>query len=223
MSRVHVFGDEAGDLTFRPAKSPGVSRYFIIGTVAMEDCSIAEDLLALRREFAWNGLQLDEFHATVDKQRVRDRVFDIIGEHDLRFDATLFEKRKARPHTYKDPLYFYKLAWYSHFKFVAPNIADARDELLVVASSLQIKRKKKSTKAAVHEAVKDVVDQVSPTVICHCAFSPAKSDPCLQVADYLTWAIQRKYESDDSRSYDQIEHLVETEYPFFKYGSENYF
>lgn len=135
----------------------------------------------------------------------------------------ILDKRKARPDTYTDSLYFYKLAWYLHFKFVAPQIADARDELLVVASSLQIKRKKKSTKAAVHEAVKEVVNQVSPTVTCHCAFSPAKTDPCLQVADYLTWAIQRKHEGSDLRSYELVEHLVKSEFQPFKVGSKTYY
>jgi len=223
MSRVHVFGDEAGDLVFKPPAPPGVSRHFIIGTVAMDDCSIAEDLTALRREFAWNGLQLDEFHATVDKQRVRDRVFDIIAGHDLRFDATIFEKRKAYPYTYSDPLYFYKLAWYAHFKHVAPEIADAKDELLVVASSLQIKRKQTTTKAAIHKAVTEVVNQVSPTVTCHCAFSPAKTDPCLQVADYLTWAVQRKYEGGDNRSYELVKHLIKSDYDYFRFGTKTFF
>lgn len=223
MGRIHVFGDEAGDLTFKPARAPGISQHFIIGTVAMDDCSIAEDLTALRRELSWDGLHLDEFHATVDRQAVRDRVFEIIASHPLRFDATIFEKRKAYPYTYRDPLYFYKLAWFNHFKHVAPEIVDARDELLVVASSLQIKRKQKTTKAAVHEAVKSVVDQVSPTVVCHCAFSPAKSDPCLQVADYLTWAVQRKHESGDLRSYKQVEHLIKSDYDFFRFGSKIFF
>jgi hypothetical protein len=222
MSRVHVFGDEAGDLVFKPSGN-GVSKNFIIGTVAMEDCSIAEDLTALRRELAWDGLHLDQFHATEDKQLVRDRVFEIIAAHDLQFHATSYEKRKARPYTYSDPLYFYKLAWYLHFKHVAPEIADEKDELLVVASSLQIKRKRKTTKAAIHQAVTEVVNQVSPTVSCHCAFSPAQSDPCLQVADYMTWAIQRKRESGDSRSYDLIKHQIDSDYDFFKWGSKTFF
>ncbi|HVY78466.1 MAG TPA: DUF3800 domain-containing protein [Solirubrobacterales bacterium] len=223
MSRVHVFGDEAGDLAFKPPAPPGISRYFIIGTVAMDDCSIAEELTALRRELAWNGVHLDEFHATVDKQRVRDRVYDIIAQHDLRFDATILDKRKAFPYTYSDPLYFYKLAWYLHFKDVAPAIVDSKDELLVVASSLQIKRKKKTTKAAVHKAVTEVVNQVSPTVICHCAFTPAKTDPCLQVADYMTWAVQRKFEMDDSRSYELIEPQVGSIYQPFLPGTKNFY
>lgn len=223
MSRVYVFGDEAGDLAFKPPTQPGVSRYFIIGTVAMDDCSIGTAITELRREFAWNGLHLDEFHATVDKQRVRDRVFDIIAQRDLRFDATILDKRKAYPYTYSDPLYFYKLAWYMHFKDVAPAIADAKDELLVVASALQIKRKKRTTKAAVHKAVTEVVDQVSPTVVCHCAFTPAKSDPCLQVADYLTWAVQRKFEMNDHRSYDLIADKIGSIYQPFIRGSKYFY
>jgi len=222
VSRVYVFGDEAGDLAFKPP-GQGVSRYFIIGTVTLDDHSIGSELLELRRELAWNGLHLDCFHATSDKPHVRERVYNIIANHDLRFDATLLDKKKAYPTTYKDMLYFYKLAWYLHFQYVAREIADARDELLVVASSLQIKRKITTTKAAVHEAVAEVVNQVSPTVTCQCAFTPAKSDPCLQIADYMTWAIQRKHEMGDEGPYELIEHQIDSEFQPFKRGSETYF
>lgn len=222
MSRLHVFGDEAGDLVFKPPGN-GVSRYFMIGTIALEDCSVGESFLALRRELAWEGVLLDQLHATSDRQHVRDRAFDLIANTDLRFDVTILDKRKARDDLRQDPLYFYKLAWYLHFKYVAKEIADSNDELLVVASSLQIKRKRKTQKAAVHEAITEVVNQVSPTVTCHCAFSPAASDPCLQVADYLTWAIQRKYESDDTRSYDSIKHLVQSEFEPFKQSVKLYY
>lgn len=139
------------------------------------------------------------------------------------FDATILDKRKAKDDLRRDPFYFYKLAWYLHFKYVASKIAGPNDELLVVASSLQIKRKRKSTKAGVHEAITEVVNQVSPTVTCHCAFSPAATDPCLQVADYLTWAIQRKYESEDTRSYDLIEHLIKSEFEPFKRATKLFY
>ena len=222
MSRVHVFGDEAGDLVFKPPGN-GVSRYFMIGTITLEDCSVGEKFLALRRELAWEGILVDQLHATSDRQHVRDRAFELIARTDLRFDATILDKRKAQDELRADPLYFYKLAWYLHFKYVASQIVDSNDELLVVASSLQIKKKRKSTKAAVHDAVAEVVNQVSPTVTCHCAFSPAASDPCLQVADYLTWAIQRKYESGDTRSYDLVKHLIKSEFEPFKKGRRLYY
>ena len=181
------------------------------------------EILGTSRELAWEGVLIDQLHATKDRQAVRDRAFDLIANTDLRFDATILDKRKAQDELRSDPLYFYKLAWYLHFKYVAAQIADSNDELLVVASSLQIKKKLKSTKAGVHKAVAEVVSQVSPTVTCHCAFSPAASDPCLQVADYLTWAIQRKYERDDTRSYDLVRHLVKSEFEPFKQGTKLYY
>ena len=215
--RVQVFSDEAGCLTFKPPGN-GVSRYFMIGTVAMEDCSVGEELLKLRRELAWVGLHIDQFHATSDKQRVRDRVFDVLSRADLRYDVTILDKRKAYEYLREDPLRFYKTAWYLHFKYVAPCIVGPLDELLVVASSLQINRKKK----LVHAAVEDVVAQVSPTVVFHTAFAPTMSDPCLQVADYLAWAVQRKYELGDERSYDLVKHLIASEFEPFAVGSLQY-
>jgi hypothetical protein len=217
VARVYVFADEAGDFVFKHGE--GISRYFIIGTVTMADTGIGNEIVNLRRELAWNRFVLYEFHAHKDKQRVRDRVFDVIAKSNVRVDATILDKTKAQEHLRQNPLRFYKQAWYLHFKYVAPRIANAFDELFVVTSSLQIKRKKQ----AIHEAVLDVVQQVSPTAVFHTAFWPAVSDPCLQVADYATWAIQRKYEMNDTRSYGLISHLVRTEFEPFKFGSTTYY
>jgi hypothetical protein len=200
-------------------RGAGVSQYFIIGTATLGDPSVGTRLIELRRELAWNGLVLEQFHAHSDKQRVRDRVFDIIANSDVRVDATILDKTKAQDHLRADPLRFYKQACYLHFKYVAQRIAHSLDELFVVMSSLQIKRKKQ----AVHWSVKDVVQQVSPTALFHTAFWSSTSDPCLQVADYVTWAIQRKFESNDARSYDLISHLIQTEFQPFSAGTEVYY
>jgi hypothetical protein len=215
--RIHVFGDEGGDLTFAtPGK--GISRYFMLGTIALASCDLGNQLLDLRRELAWKGVQLDQFHATSDKQRVRDRVFAGLAQADFRFDVTILDKRKTYDHLRADPLRFYKTAWYLHLQYVAPRVVGPLDELLVVASSLQISKKKRM----VHEAVADVVQQVSPTVIFHTAFAPSMSDPCLQIADYMTWAIQRKYESGDSRSYDLVSHKIASEFQPYVNGTLRY-
>jgi len=190
----------------------------MIGTVALEDPAVGDELLALRRELAWDGVQLDQFHATSDKQRVRDRVFAVLAAADFRFDVTILDKRKAYAYLRADPLRFYKTAWFLHFKYVAPRIVGPHDELLVVASSLQINRKKK----LVHAAIADVVGQVSPTLTFHTAFAQAMSDPCLQIADYMTWAVQRKYETGDARSYDLVRHKIESEFEPYSRGALQY-
>jgi hypothetical protein len=218
VGRVHVFSDEAGDFVFKPPRE-GISRYFMIGTVTVRDCGIGDRVLALKRDLAFDGMVLDGFHASSDKQWVRDRVFEVIADADLRYDVTILDKRKTIDKYRRSALRFYKLAWYLHFKYVAPIVADHADELLVVASSLQISKKKK----VVGQAVEDVVAQVAPTLKHHTAFSANGSDPCLQVADYCTWAVQRKYEMGDTRSYDLIDHHVRTEFHPFAGGSKTFY
>lgn len=218
MAKIHVFADEAGDFVFSRAK--GASAYFILGTATMRDCSVGGELLELRREITLRqGLVLHEFHATNDKQRVRDMVYDVIQATDVRFDFTIMEKPKTQPHLQSDPGRFYKEAWFLHFKYVAPHVAQPSDELLVVASSFQIKRKK----IALHWAVRDVVRQVSPTVRFQTAFWPAVSDPCLQVADYACWAVQRKYEMGDPRSYVLVQGQTQSEFQPFRSSSVTYY
>ncbi len=212
-----MFGDEGGDLTF--ARQRGASRYFIIGTASMTDCKVGERVLDLRRELAWQGTQLEMFHACNDKQRVRDRVFNLIAGSSVRVDATILDKTKAQPHLRANPLYFYKEAWFLHFKYVAPRVCGSLDDLFVVASSLQIQKKRQ----AVKHAVADVVRQVSPTAVFHTAFFSSVSDPCLQVADYVTWAIQRKWEQGDPRSYDLIRSQVSSTFEPFKIGRTVYY
>jgi hypothetical protein len=55
------------------------------------------------------------------------------------------------------------------------------------------------------------------------AFWPADSDPCLQVADYCTWAIQRKWERDDDRSHLLIAPKLRSEYDVWKSGEVHYY
>lgn len=218
MPRIYVFTDEAGDFTF--SRRAGASRYFIIGSATISNTQVGTDLLQLRRDLAFDaGIVIPEFHASHDKQRVRDRAYDVIAQDHVRIDATILDKTKAQDHLRADPLRFYKQALYLHFNFLATQVAGPLDELFVVTSSLQIQKKKKAVRLAVH----DVVSQVSRTAVFRVAFWPASCDPCLQVADYATWAIQRKYERDDSRSYDLISHQVKSEFQPFLHGPTTYY
>jgi hypothetical protein len=48
-------------------------------------------------------------------------------------------------------------------------------------------------------------------------------DPCLQVADYATWAIQRKHEKNDARSYNLIKDKIASEFQPFRVGTTTYY
>jgi hypothetical protein len=213
----YVFADEAGNFDF--SRRPGASRYFILCTVSADRCHVGDELLRLRRELGWKGLHLDSVsHATEDPQAIRDEVFALLSSLDFRVDATILEKCKARPHL-RDGRQLYKMAWFLHFKHVAPRIARDTDRLFVAASSLGTRK----GRHAFHAAVDDVVRQVSPCGSHRVAFWPTNSDPCLQVADYCTWAIQRKWERGDDRSHGLIASKIHTEFDVWRVGSVSYY
>lgn len=218
MTRIYLFADESGNFDF--SRKEGASKYFIVTTITADSCDVGDALIGLRRDLAFEGMGLETaFHATTDRQAVRDRVFPVVAASGIRVDSTILEKALSNPSTRLTDESFYKLAWYLHLKYVAPRVATPHDELLVVAASVGTKKRR----ATFHAAVRDVVEQVSPTLTYQVASWEAISDPCLQVADYVSWAIQRRWEQNDRRSYDLIKHLVHSEFKPFDSGIVSYY
>lgn len=109
MPRKFIFTDEAGDFAFK--RGPHVPNYFIVCSVTLDSCDVGEALLKLRRQLAWEKAPIgDYFHASEDKQAVRDRVFGAIRNERFRVDATILEKAKAQPHIRENNETFCKYA-----------------------------------------------------------------------------------------------------------------
>ena len=218
MSRSYVFSDEAGCFSF--ARNQRASKYFLVCTVAMESCAIGDKLQALRRDMVWRGLPVGEqFHATEDKQDVRDEVYNLLADSDLRVDVTILQKSKAQPQTRADKETFYKYAWYFHFKHVGPKILRNKTEVQITAAALGTKR----GQAVYTSAVNDVLNQTVQRQQWRTCFPRSVADPCLQVADYCAWAIQRKWERNDHRSYDLISPKIFSEFDLWRNGSREYY
>ncbi len=218
MPRRYVFADESGDFNF--TRSRGATRYFIFTVVKMADCSVGDALTGLRRDLAWEGIDhAGTFHATEDLQAVRDRVFAVLAAHDFRVDTTIFEKPKTQPHLQAEEA-FYKLAWFLHFKYTARHAVAPADELLVVAAAYGGTKKRRTLFGT---AIRDVVMQVAGASEPRTAFWSAASEPCLQAADYCCWAIQRKWERGDDRSYRLIRDKIRSEHDIFAVSDQTYY
>ncbi|WP_149343461.1 hypothetical protein [Neorhizobium sp. P12A] len=90
----YLFADEARCFTFN--RQPNVSRYFMLCTITMTDTKAASSLHDLRRQLIWEGAEIgDYFHANVEKQNVRDRVFETMLGHDFEIQATPLRKVKG--------------------------------------------------------------------------------------------------------------------------------
>lgn len=217
MADVLVAADESGNFDF--SRKPDATRFLILCTVTASDFTFGNDLLSLRRDLAFERQHLHgEFHATTDPQAVRDRIFEVIAGSGIRVDATLVEKSKAQPHLRSRPK-LYKMAWYLHFKYVAPKVVSKDDRLFVMAASMGTRK----DRGAFLLAVNDVVTQVAPCRDHRVAFWRDDSEPCLWAADYCAWAIHKKYEKNDSRSYDVIKPLLGSIFDVWALGSTHYY
>jgi len=101
---------------------------------------------------------------------------------------------------------------------LAPDI-NPDDRLLVTAASIGTKKERQTYISA----LEDVVRQSAPRISWAVDFRPALSDPCLQAADYCAWAVQRKWERNDARSFDLISSKLTYEYELWKRGTTHYY
>lgn len=219
MGQKFIFGDESGNLDF--SSKPSASNYYITTTVALDGhCSIGNEILDLRRRLAHDGhLLTDGFHCSEEKQAIRDAVFSLIAEHDFRVDATIMEKRKAIDRLRSNPPRFVKQCWFLHFKWLVPRVATSGDRLFVAQAAVKTAKGRDDLR----HALDDVVDQVAPGIDWCAVFWPSRTDPCLWVADYCCWAIQRLYERGDDRSYRLIASKVRSEFQPFRNGTQIFY
>ena len=213
-----LFSDEAGDFTFN--REPNVSRYFIICTVLTPNLTLNTSLIQLRHRLVKSGKEVgDCFHATTDRQEVRDCVFELLSTADFTFQVTICEKSKAQPQVRASKARFYQYPWFYHFKFGVARRLMKSDDLIVTAASIGTKKERQTYTSALN----DVVGQSANCASWAVDFRPAVADPCLQAADYCAWAIQRKWERQDLRSFDLIKGKLTYEYELWKSGNVHYY
>ncbi|MFJ6565501.1 DUF3800 domain-containing protein [Streptomyces sp. NPDC091412] len=220
--RHYLFSDESGDLQCRASKD--VSKYFAVGTLLIEEGELARlrsEMAALRDVLAWSNHGLDScFHATEDSYFVRERVFDLLSSFDFRVDVTLLQKNKAQTQVRRDEPTFFKYAWFYHLRYIAPQIFQEDDEVLIVAAELGTKKVRKAFRAAIEDVMHQCLHfRVKRTL----AFWRDESDFALMAVDYCLWAVFRKWERGDDASYKKIADKIHTEFDLWAAGRTTYF
>lgn len=219
-NRLFLFADEAGCLTF--TRGQNVSRHFVICTIALQNCDLGTRLLELRRSLAWDGAEIGPyFHASTDRQDVRNKVFNLLEQEDFSVQATILEKSKAQPHVSVSDHVFYRYGWYYHFRHASKLLLPYTDELHLTIASIGTKKKK----IIFEDAVRSIIAERQTKKKLKASFWPAQADSCLWIADYCTWAIFRKYESGGKylRSYSKIANKINYEFDLWSHGNVHYY
>ncbi|MGD9540661.1 hypothetical protein [Methylocystis sp.] len=92
-------------------------------------------------------------------------------------------------------------------------------KLLVTAAALG----QKKTKAAFKQGVNNTLQQTTPRERWEVSFIDSAKDPLLWAADYCAWAIQRKWETNDHRSYELIASKIISEFDLWRFGTTHYY
>jgi hypothetical protein len=209
---LYIFLDEGGNFDF----SPIGTKFFIVTCLTKERPFEAYKALAeLKYDLIEQGVHIESFHATEDKQAVRDKVFDIIERHldGIRIDSVIADKRKAAP-AWQEPVKLYsKMAGYL-LRFVLSKFELSNyKEVLVFTDSMPIQR----LKNAMQKAIKEVLAEMLPiTAKYRLLHHESKSCLDLQIADYCNWAIYPKFDRGDYRSYSKIAKAVKSEFEIFE-------
>ena len=211
MARKYLFIDESGNLDFSGKAT--ASGHFILTSVTSSTYEPSIALLRHRHDLVIDGDYDGHcFHATEDKQQIRDGVFSLIRDFDIEIDSTIFEKRKAFDRL-KEASRFYNLAWHMHLKHVIPRVAEPDDDLIIFAATITVREKRQTFEQTLKGTVEALGNRRGKTKV---VFWPAQCDHGIQIADYCAWAIQRKWERGDTRSYELIEHLIMSEFDIFR-------
>jgi hypothetical protein len=186
----------------------------------MNESGLDADLLKLRQELVWRRVRLnDYFHASSDLQEVRDAVFERIQKWPFSVQATIVEKSKTETGLTQDLGKFYNRIWYLHFQHGVQSELRGCSGFLIAAASLGTKKERAIFKAAFDGAI------ARADVHCDWAtdFPAAATSPSIQVADYCAWAIRRKWEMSDTRSYDLIKDRITYEKDIWRCSKKHYY
>ncbi len=207
---VHVYADESGNFDF--SQGVGATKFFILASVTVDDDVLGADLRALQKDLINIGVPVaGGFHASEDRQHVRDRVFNLLKQHDFRIDATIIEKRKVRTELQNSHAQFYGFAWRLHLAGLISMLSNVSGDIHIMAASIGTN----AMQRAFISEVRTTENKMRPDVTITIDIQPALSSSMLQVADYCAWALRRKWELDDMRSYSLIGSKIESEYDVF--------
>ncbi|NJM54867.1 MAG: DUF3800 domain-containing protein [Verrucomicrobiae bacterium] len=212
---LYIFLDEAGNLDF----SPGGTRYFILSSVAKErPFNAYKELTELKYDLVELGTNIEYFHAAEDNQATRNRVFNIIQRNlaGIRVDALVVEKRKTGPALRAEERFYPEMLGYLLRYVVEGHDLRQFAEVIVFTDRIPVQRKR----TAVEKTIKLTLAQKLPKGVRYrILHHDSKSNCDLQIADYCNWAIYRKWDRADARSYSLIQPVVQSEFEIFRNGT----
>ena len=225
----HYFVDEAGDLTLFNKRgkviigSEGCSNVFILGVAHIVDPhDTRKKLEAIREEICSDpylssipsvkGKSSKSFHAKDDCSEVRMAVYKLIKAFDVKAYC-IIRRKEAILQYVKD-----QNRWEAGWRYDENKIYDScvkrlfkdrlhsAEENHITFSQRGKSKRSKSLRAELEKAVANFEKSSGKKIKSsnHVVSNYPTNDPCLQIIDYLLWAVQRLYERHEDRYFNYL-------------------
>ena len=215
----YILLDEAGNLDF----SPSGTKYFQLAAMTKERPFFAgKELSELKYDLLEEGTALERFHASEDRQKVRNQVFEIIARHldGVRVDSLIVEKSKTMPSVRETARFYPEMLGYLLRFILEQHDLSQFAEVLVFTDRLPIGKQRKAVEKSVKMTLANMLPSGARYRVYH---HDSKSNFDLQIADYFNWAIYRKWDRGDARSYDLVRSVISSEFDIFRTGTKHYY
>lgn len=237
---LYIFIDESGNFDFTPTGT----RYFVLTAVSTFTPLKSRDVLLHKvYELKYEGWDVGNpdycFHATEDKQEVRDWVFAAIKQlGDIEIDAILAQKNKTNPSLYthleeipnskkflpyktvRSEERFYDKVSQMLLKYIFRRREgkDDVEKIVVVLGSLFTEKKRKYVIKSLKQYLKNNFKKTF-----YIYFHPTSSDINCQIADYCGWAVYVRLDRGETRPWNDIRSKVKSHFEVFARGDTEYY
>ena len=217
-----IFFDESGHMNFSPKTSTHV--VIVARNITNSSKRIMEKYWQLRHDLyiqppedtgIRGKYQNRRFHASDDPQEVRNKVFDLICKHLhlLQVQALVLDKDDVFKESRSEEWLYGKVYYYLVRTILTRSKwFEGIEGVRFLIDHTQDKRLRQATVGGIRRAEAETGAQFR-SIIFH---ATSHAHPFLQLADYFCWAIYRKYELEDMRSYDLVDEAIENEWYLFK-------
>lgn len=208
-----AFLDEAGEYTFH-SKSGAYLVY--TGIITAIPTLFSQEFAALKYELLAQGHCVERFHASEDKQAIRDRVFDILAaSNDFAIHSIVVRKNRINPSLYKHGVY--SVAYRAMLKYLVGrgNI----ERVHIIVDTVPDRQQQTALKQTLKQRAQQAMGKIPFSIDHH----SSAAHTMLQVADYCAWATLKKWQSGDERSYKRIRGKIRNEFDLYRKGETNYY
>jgi hypothetical protein len=204
MATLHVHIDESGNFEF----SCKGSRYYVFTAAWTYDpAPLAAALINLRFDLVkkGHGDELSSFHACYDPEPRRNLVIDTMLAHEgWSFASIVVDKPRVNPSLYEADKFYPKFASMVLRFIFKGRVKPRTSQVLIYTDTLPFDRKRaKAVEVAIKKSCRDDLGSGTPfKVLPH----RRESNAWIQVADYCSWSVCRKWEHSNSNTdaYDRL-------------------